>query len=635
MESHRGNYRQWHGIWTESSSSPEPQYCGPLSSTYFFARLRTHVTSSLKIPKDDFLMQPRGANTFLASPTSSQTDPSEDYSIPFDGFATFETIPRQQEENFLALFWQGYHCTIPILNEVEFKEHYESLWGAATPSVRKPSPLVDIILALCMQYGMTFIPRNESLPISTIEFDNDDPTLAGRALYHRCQMLLSTKIEAPTILTLQCHILSTAYLWKASFVNTANNSLALAIRTAHTLGIHLEPPKELPQAQKELHRRLWWMTYAMETTSSMTLGRPLLVNLSFVSCALPTDEQEVAAFSGPSFVSPCKEITWLSYHVQRVKLILAAGTVLTAFEEKCGLVLSNSDQENFHKDPQSLESLAGFLLQNLQCLRSWVQDVPDALKTQRDEGGKPFSTDRSALRIELEAPQWLQRQRLLLEIRYHSIMMDLYRPFINFAKPPSSATPLTDSNSISCLNHAIASTNIIVQILRGTDIMTGWYEIYEFQWKSTLTILGFIFGNPVCPPTPTARKTLDKAISVFDIFRNNFAVAASAANVTRDMAVKVDSFLEGFRPASTSTQQSPAMTRLANTSLVPRFNKNQSTDMQLLPQVDVEGDSVMSQNILPSAVGMDFLNDPLGGFDWSSSEISGLYPEWPPVASGS
>jgi len=348
----------------------------------------------------------------------------------------------------------------------------------------------------------------------------------------------------------------------------------------------------------------------------MALGRPWLAHMSHVNCALPVDDQELALFSVPSFASSFEDITWLSYHVLSVKLILAARAVQVAFEKKCAQVLNASDEESFHSNPRNLDILAGFLLQSLQCLRTWVQNIPDVLKTERRDGGKPFSTDRSALQVDLEAPQWLQRQRVLLELGYHNLTMNLYRPFITFAKPLSSSTPLADGNSISCLNHAIASTNIILQILKGTDILNAWHEAYQFQWNATLTIVGFIFANPVCPPTPTARKTINSAIDVFDIFRNNFAIAASATNVTRDLAVKVDSFLDRFRTGSNSTsaQPTPAPT-VSTTSMVQDFNKGKSTSFEVLPQVDLEGDSVINQTLFTGAMGVDFAVDSFSGFE--------------------
>ena len=641
MESHQGDQRQWQGIWTNAYQSRAVQFVGPTSTLYFSAALSSHITSSLQTPHPDFHMQPIGASKFLANPTILRSDSAEEALIATESCGEGESIlSRAQEENFLALFWQSYHCTTPILNEVDFREHYESLWVSHTTTFhRSASPLVDIILALCMQYGMTFVLRKDAQQTVMTEFDREDSTIAGRSLYRRCQTHLSADLETPSMMTLQCQIFSAVYLGNASFVNLSHNTLALAIRTAHILGLHQESRSHSSRAQIELHRRLWWVVYTMDSSACMALGRPWLAHLSQVSCAPPADDHELAQLSGPSFTSSVESITWLSYHVQHVKLILAARAVHIAFGKKCAQVLSASGQENFHGNAQSLEAMAGFLVQSLQCLRTWVQRIPDELKTERRDGGKPFSTDRSALQVDLEAPQWLQRQRLLLELTYHQLMMNLHRPFISFEKAPSSSIPLANTNSHSCLNHAIASTNITLQGLKSTDVLNGWHEAYHFQWNAVLTMVGFIFANPVCSPTPTARRTINNAIEVFDIFRANFAVAASAAAVTRDLAVKADVVLDRFRRGSPLGQHTP-VSRAPSFSTMNMFqnfnnnnnnnnnnrNNNRNSSTNFL-HMDTEGDSAMNQTIFPGAMGENFPLEPLSGAEWSFPDPSGVNAE--------
>ena len=632
MEEHKRNQGQWEGIRTTSLPNHQTQLYGPSSSFYFLTRLGSHIGLALQLPHLDSHLQPNAASRFFASPTSPRKDSLEDCPIQSDGHMTGENLSRAQEDYFLGLFWQTYYCTIPILDELEFREHYESLWAITSPSgraSRKPSPLVDIILALCIQYGMAFVPRNDANQMSKVDVDSNDSSIAGRWFFRRCQTLLSCELETPSILTLQCCIFSAIYLRDASFVNMAHNSLAVAIRTAHILGLHQEPADYLSRTEKELRRRLWWTVYALESKACMALGRPWLSQVSQVNCTSPADDQELALLSGPNFASPSEDISWLSYNVQYVKLVLAARAVHVAFERKCAQVLSAIDGKSIYDNPQTLETLAGFLSQSLQCIRTWVQNLPDALKTERRDGGKPFSTDRSTLEVDLVSPQWLQRQRLLLELLYHNVVMNLYRPFICFSNPPSSSTPLADGNSISCLNHAIANTSIILQILTTTDILNGWHEAYQFQWNATLSMIGFMFAYPVCPPTPTARKAINSAIAIFDIFRNNFAVAASATHVTRDLAAKVDFFIDRFRTSLTSLQQPPALPLVATSRLESMTNES-DMGSNITPQVEMEDAAAMTQSTFSGTMGMGFPIDSFSGFEWPLSEGNGLTTDiWP------
>ncbi|KAL8792098.1 MAG: hypothetical protein Q9195_005273 [Heterodermia aff. obscurata] len=642
MESHQGNQRQWQGIWTSAYPSREPCFFGPTSVSYFIAALRSYITSSLQLSHSDFQMEPSRARDFLVNPTISRTHSAEEGTTLPEEYEEGECIlSRAREESFLALFWQSYHCTIPILTEVGFREHYESLWTLPAPPIgRKASPLVDIILALCMQYGMTFVPPNHSQPNFMVEFDSEDSSIAGRTLYRRCQNLLSTMLETPTIMTLQCQIFSSVYLNNASFVNLSHSNVALGIRTAHILGLNQKSRSHSSRAEKELQQRLWWVVYSMESNASMTTGRPSLVQMSQVSCALPADDRELAQLSGPSFASSMKDITWLSYHVHHVRLVLAARATHVAFGNRCTQVLNASGQEHFHGNAQNTEALAGFLAQNLQGLRTWVRNIPDELKTERRDGGNPYTTDRSAIQMDLEAPQWLQRQRLLLELTYHDLMMNLYRPFITFAKAPSSSMPLANSHNISCLNHAITITNFMLQMLKSSDILNGWYEAYRLQWKAALTMVGFIFANPVCPPTPTARRTINGAIEVFDILRNNFAIAGSAANATRNLAAKADAFLDLFRTGSASAQQQNPATKpasLPTTSMFQGFiSNNSSGSSKSNPfHMNRDGDSAMDQAAFSGSMGEGLPMDPFVGSEWPSPVTGAENPEmWSSLLGG-
>lgn len=633
MEEYKGNKRRCEGTWSTNHSASQRQLYGPSSSFYFMTRLGSYIGLALQQPQCDHHIQPKVASMFFASPTSPRMDGSEESPLLTEARTAGGNLSHAQEKYFLGLFWQTYHCTIPIMEESQFREHYESLWVKHSldgPS-RKSSPLVEIVLALCMQYGIAFVPRNDP---SKASVDSDDSSIAGRGFFYRCQTLLAYESESPSISTLQCHIFSAIYLCNASFLNMAHSTLAVAIRTAYLLGLDQEPADTLSRAHKELRRRLWWMVNSLESKACMALGRPWQVQISQITCSLPADDKELALLSGSNFASTSEEITWLSYHVQCVKLILAARAVHVAFYKKCGEVLTADDGESLHSDAQYLEIVARFLSQSLQCIQTWVRDVPNALKTVRRGGGESFSTDRSPLEVDSFAPLWLQRQRLLLELLYHHCVMNLYRPFICFSPAPSSCTPLADGNAILCLNHAMASTNIIDQVLTATDILNGWHEAYQFQWDATLSMLGFCFAYPVCPPTPSARKIINSAINVFDILGNNFAVAASAANLTRDRAAKADFVIDRFRTSLSSSplpQGSSSFTlgSAQSYSNHNNFNHNQQpsnsndnnedNNWEITAQAEIGEPSTMTHNALAGTMGSRFPIDSFSAFEplWS------------------
>ena len=587
--------------------------------------MSSYLGTALQQPHSDRYMQPNSASRSFASPTSPGNGGILEGNLtPTDAPTTGDYLTGTQEDYFLGLFWQSYHATLQILDEAEFRDHYKSLWATSGKS-RKSSALVDIVLAICMQYGIAFIPRGNAE--SKADVDSSDATIAGRWFYRRCQALLTCELESPSITTLQCHIFSVIYLCNASFQNMAHSTLALAVRTAHILGLHLEPPKDMPRTQIELRKRLWWTLYAIENKTCMKLGREPSTQISSVTCSLPADDHELALLSGSNFASG-EHITWLTYNLQNTKLILTTRAIYVAFYDKCADILDANNGKSPYNDSQSLETCAEFLLSSMKSLQIWLRDVPDALKTKRKgASGEPFSTDRAPLDMELFAPLWLQRQRLLLELLYHNLSMSLYRPFICFSSTLSSGTSLAEGNAISCVNHAITVTHLMHQVLTETDILSGWHEAYQWQWNATLSLIGFILAYPISPSTASARKAINGAIGVLDIFGNNFAVAASAANVTRDLTAKADFLIDRFRTSLSIRTPFSSNVESLDMHNAPNLNNDHFDSPEFISPLEGES-SVMFQDALAGSMGLAFTVDSFNSFEPFSADGGNISDTW-------
>ncbi|KAK9489161.1 fungal-specific transcription factor domain-containing protein [Lipomyces doorenjongii] len=516
------------GIYISTARSPQKTWYGSSSLFYFIGRINNFLTSTLQETNSAHRMLPNSASFLLDVPTTiTQDDHSQGARLV--AAATDDTVNAgdylspTQEVYFLDLFWQSYYTSFPILDELEFKEHYQSLW-ATSDKERKPSALVDIVIAVCMQYGMAQLPgvgRGLSVA-SRANVNENDATIAGRWHYRRCQTLLSCQLESPTISTLQCHIFCSIYLCCGSFQNMADNACSLAVRTAYMLGLHLEPPQTMPRREKEMRKRLWWTLYVLETKISMKLGRPFLLHDFSTTCSLPADDREIAMLSGSSFAPLGENVTWLTWNLHNIKLLLVARTAYTAFYDN---VPNTSNVFN----PQSIT----------ERLEAWLKGVPEALKTKRQNSGVPFSTDLSALEVEQFAPLWLQRQRLLLELMYHNLCTNLYRPSISFALA-RAPHHLTDRTAMKCAAHAMALTHMMHQVLLSTPILAGWHEAFQWQWNAAMTLVGFVLAYPQGASAQAGRSAINLSVAVFENFGNSFAVAASAASIMSDLSAKVD-----------------------------------------------------------------------------------------------
>jgi hypothetical protein len=544
----------WGGIRMSTARSPHKTWYGPSSLFYFIGRINNFLDRTLQQTHSPDHMLLDSSSRRLHEPTAAPEEQEPSNLPPADAVAKATYLSPTQEEYFLDLYWQSYHTSLfPVLDEAAFKEHYRSLW-TASGNTRKPSALVDIVVAMCMQYGMSMLPAVKQ----QASVDNTDAAIAGRWHYRRSQTLLARELESPTASTLQCHLLCCIYLCCGSFQNMADSACGLAVRAAYMLGLHLDPPQTMPQREREMRKRLWWALYVLDSKIGMKLGRPfLLPPVSDSTPSLQGDDLEAALQSGSHFAPLGDNVTWLSFSLQQSKLFHAARTVHTAFYDQSPNI---DDGQTIWDDQRALARHAEFIGPYMKVLDEWVAGVPVALRTKRQNDAASFSTDGSALDIEPFAPLWLQRQRLVLELMYHHLSANLYRPFISFGP----ATPaVVEEAAVQCALHAMAVTKITHQVLSTTTLLAGWHEAFQLQWNAALTLVGFVLAHSRTASSATnaitaeARRAMDLSVAVFDIFSDSFAIATSAARIMRDLGAKVDFLTQQAREKAVELGSQP------------------------------------------------------------------------------
>lgn len=514
-----------------------------------------------------------------------------------------------QEEYFINLFWQTYHTSLfAIIDETEFKKQYQTLYIDVPPGhPRKASALVDIIVAMCMQYGASTLPCGRQGNI----VENNDATIAGRWHYRRAQTLLAGEMESPTISTLQCHLLSAIYVCGASFHNMADSICGLAVRTAYMLGLHIDPSLSLAERERQMRKRLWWAVYVLDSKVGMKLGRPFLIHDSFAMPDLPDDQLGASVLSGSSFAPIADNATWLSFNLHQLKLFRIVRAAHTSFYNQDFRI---QDEKTIWDDISSLEEMANSQSHYTRTLEGWVQGVPDALKTSRGTKNSALSTDGSPLVIEQFAPLWLQRQRLLLELEYHHMCINLYRPFISFVSIPLRGSQ-AEAMAAKSADHAIELSKITHQTLSSTSILDGWHEAFQWQWNAAITLAGFILASPHSPSVPAARNAIELALSVFDTFGANFETGANAAAVVRMLCSKIDT--------STTFSVSKSVSDLASGlgDLYATSQEASSTEdhfsMSLMS-------SAIPENPLAQGNNFDFLEMAVGVDFWADIDMLGL-----------
>jgi hypothetical protein len=474
------------------------------------------------------------------------------------------------------------------VDETQFKIHYQSLLVNGGQD-RRPSALVDIIIAMCMQYATSTMPAEAQGML----VEGKDALVAGRWHYWRGQKLLKYELDSPSLSTLQCHLLCAVYTCGGSFHNLMNSTVGLAVSTAYILGLHLDPPPTMAEKDREMRRRLWWAVYLMDSKSGMKLGRPFMLSSSYVMPSLPSDTLEAAASSGSMFAPIGQNATWLSYNLHTVELYMKVRTAYTAFfDQDIHLQKGQALWATHEAQNSSVEVLNA----HAQSLHEWVGGIPESLKLKRQNNGQPLSTDFTSIILEPFTPPWLQRQRLLLEHTYHHLSLNLYRPFISFTLKPL-ANSIAEELAMRCTSHAIMLTMITHQALTESTLFDGWHEAFFCQWNAVMTLVGFVILFPSSTLSTQAKHAIQLAILVFDNFGAKFSVAANAAKIVRDLSVKLEVLA---RPSDLES----------NTAIIPQDYEINSSSLvsvdQALPSQDLF--DALDFNLFDMAVDIDFWN---------------------------
>ncbi|PNP55566.1 hypothetical protein FNYG_15480 [Fusarium nygamai] len=530
-------------------SAPSTQFYGPSSTYYFIHCISHHLKANgaaLNTDQESQSLIPNSASRSMFNVINTPNTELEDHRSSDGGVATRMThgltektlsgrdLSATQEAFFLDLFWDSWHCCYQLLDEAEFKEHYKSLWLEPTGNMRKDSPLVDIVLALCMQFGVTSLPRASGYKA---EINSRDAAVAGRWLYQRCQSLISCDLERPTLETFQCQLWSAIYLANASYQNMAQNMLGVAARTAYTLGLHIEPGSDLPVEEKEARKRAWCVMFMFETRSCVRLGRPWVTQTQPISPLLPASDQGHATFG----------VDQLRYTIERAKLTEVARSAFDSAFNYC------SSGEVSTRTPYGQSSVSAPGMDRIQ---AWGESLPHMLKTERRRGGKPLSTDLSEVEIEPFAPVSLRRQRLMLELFYHELMLTLGRHSISQSLTRSRSIEPAPSHEVADISalHAAATTKLLYQVYQEYDILNGWYEPFNCQWNAAITLVGYLLACPSDSQTAIiARTALSQSITVLEKMGEFFGTASSAAGVIRTLHQRLNMPAEAHMAMDSNT----------------------------------------------------------------------------------
>lgn len=180
--------------------------------------------------------------------------------------------PPEVADSLVDAYFERVHIFYPCLHEPTFRDELEAyrLRGKAA-STDQP---VDTdyswlaILHMLFAYGTEFVvatPKSE-----------DGRLVGAHEFVTQARHLVTVALSEDTRLeTVQALLLLSHFLQGTTELNDCWNIGGLLIRTALSIGLHIEPSgAPLSELQKEVRRRVWAGCFIVDRTLSMKFGRP-------------------------------------------------------------------------------------------------------------------------------------------------------------------------------------------------------------------------------------------------------------------------------------------------------------------------------------------------------------------------
>ncbi|KAH8695414.1 fungal-specific transcription factor domain-containing protein [Talaromyces proteolyticus] len=191
------------------------------------------------------------------------------------------TLPADETcRDLLRAYFYYIHPIMPIIDVTEF------------PSFSK-SGLQANERNLSLLWSMFFVASNFIPTGSYIAAGFSTRKEMTEAMYSRAKCVYNTVDEEDKIVRLQTALL--LGFWHSEFDNHTQPWYwtGIAINLAQIMGLHRDPDAikynaSISDRQRSLWRRLWWCCFFRDRWLSLTLGRPLRINLSDCNTPMPS-----------------------------------------------------------------------------------------------------------------------------------------------------------------------------------------------------------------------------------------------------------------------------------------------------------------------------------------------------------
>ncbi|KAI3323551.1 putative transcriptional regulatory protein [Xylariaceae sp. AK1471] len=191
---------------------------------------------------------------------------------PVETDMTSMVVPRRAvADDLLECYERLVYPLFPILHMPTFRKSYMSLWDS-----EKPSQFKNLAAEATFHASLNIVFALGSL--NSLKTESCLKLRTAEVFYRRARKIMPLDaLDSVSLGVVQYLLLTTTYLSFTKYVNRCWNTLAVAMRVSHTLGLHMDVESSSQnQLRREMSRRLWHICLALERLFSSIFGRKIM-----------------------------------------------------------------------------------------------------------------------------------------------------------------------------------------------------------------------------------------------------------------------------------------------------------------------------------------------------------------------
>ncbi|KAJ3456060.1 hypothetical protein MRS44_016083 [Fusarium solani] len=413
-----------------------------------------------------------------------------------------------QCRTFIDAFFSTIHYVHPILDKTSFLQRCESLWSGEEAGNRRITSFVALYYSI-LSIGALVSTRDDEL------IDGITNLSWSRKFFDRAKSCCNRLGMVTDLEMVQCYFILAKVCQNELHPHLSYMYVGLAIRTALAMGINREsgPNSKKPPSLLRAESRTWWGLYSLETEMSFAMGRPdtlgadLYHNRRF---PLIKTTQTEEGMSSELSEHPCCAIIEQMVHFSKI---------------------TRSISLSIYLPETTVSMMVALAVQIEKDLEGWAQKLPEAIRPTGSTSQVP------SLRG-VKDVQWVKRQRLVLNLRYHNLRILLFGSFLLRSTAQERASITETKHGIQkCLESAKQTIELIYQTYQHSDFFRTWFYNTTYTVFAASIILVYVAQEAVETEIQPLLRLVDMAVEILMIM-DECIVALQAAKLLQQAREK-------------------------------------------------------------------------------------------------